>query len=98
MAQRAQHSRKRTRIQERNEKRILDAALDIFSSYGFRGSTIDQIAGAPQPVRCRIEADFFQQPLQLVIAALDVANDVSRHGADSPRTKTACYEILPRLS
>ena len=42
--QKAQHSRKRTRIQERNEHRIFDAALDIFSSYGFRGSTIDQIA------------------------------------------------------
>jgi len=44
MTHRAHNSQKRTRIQERNEKRILDAALKVFSSYGFRGSTIDQIA------------------------------------------------------
>jgi TetR/AcrR family transcriptional regulator len=35
---------KLTRIQEANRKVILDAALDVFSTYGFRGSTIDQIA------------------------------------------------------
>ncbi len=33
-----------SRIQEINRKLILDAALDVFSTYGFRGSTIDQIA------------------------------------------------------
>lgn len=33
-----------SRIQEMNRKLILDAALDVFSTYGFRGSTIDQIA------------------------------------------------------
>ncbi|WP_073057843.1 TetR family transcriptional regulator C-terminal domain-containing protein [Kaistia soli] len=41
---RAHHTKKRTRIQEANEQRILDAALEVFSSYGLRGSTIDQIA------------------------------------------------------
>jgi len=41
---RASQTKKRTRIQEENEERILDAALEIFSSYGFRGATIDQIA------------------------------------------------------
>lgn len=41
---RAQQTKKRTRIQEENEERILDAALEIFSTYGFRGATIDQIA------------------------------------------------------
>jgi TetR/AcrR family transcriptional regulator len=35
---------KRTRIQGINRGIILDAALEIFSAYGFRGSTIDQIA------------------------------------------------------
>lgn len=34
----------RTRIQARNSEAILDAALDIFSKYGFRGATLDQIA------------------------------------------------------
>ncbi|MBN9000193.1 MAG: TetR family transcriptional regulator C-terminal domain-containing protein [Rhizobiales bacterium] len=41
---RAQQTKKRTRIQEENEERILDAALELFSTYGFRGATIDQIA------------------------------------------------------
>ena len=36
--------RKSTRIQRKNRKAILDAALDVFSGSGFRGSTIDQIA------------------------------------------------------
>jgi TetR/AcrR family transcriptional regulator len=43
-AARAGQTRKRTRIQEQNEERILDAALEVFSTYGFRGATIDQIA------------------------------------------------------
>ena len=42
----APSGRPRTRIQ--NEKRdvILEAALEVFSAQGFRGSTIDQIAEA----------------------------------------------------
>lgn len=35
---------KRTRIQKANRQIILAAALDVFSAYGFRGSTLDQIA------------------------------------------------------
>lgn len=41
---RAHQTRKRTRIQLENERKILDAALEVFSTYGFRGATIDQIA------------------------------------------------------
>ncbi|MDT7531624.1 TetR family transcriptional regulator C-terminal domain-containing protein [Sphingopyxis sp. SE2] len=40
------NDRKRTRIQARNEKRILDAAEQIFAEAGFRGATIDMIAEA----------------------------------------------------
>lgn len=36
----------RTRIQKRNRAAILEAALDVFSMHGFRGATLDQIAGA----------------------------------------------------
>lgn len=36
---------RKTRIQAQNEGLILQAALEVFSTYGFRGSTIDQIAG-----------------------------------------------------
>lgn len=35
---------KPSRIQLRNRKRILDAALDVFSQHGYRGATLDQIA------------------------------------------------------
>ncbi len=35
---------KRTRIQARNRQLIIDAALEVFSTYGFRGTTLDQIA------------------------------------------------------
>jgi len=35
-----------TRIQQKNRATILDAALEVFSTNGFRGSTLDQIASA----------------------------------------------------
>ena len=35
---------RKTRIQAQNEELILKAALEVFSAYGFRGSTVDQIA------------------------------------------------------
>jgi TetR/AcrR family transcriptional regulator len=38
--------RRRTRIQTEKRERILEAALEVFSTHGFRGSTIDQIAEA----------------------------------------------------
>jgi TetR/AcrR family transcriptional regulator len=41
---RARRTRRRTRIQEENEEKILDAALEVFSTWGFRGATVDQIA------------------------------------------------------
>lgn len=37
-------ARPRTKIQQRNREAILDAALDVFSTQGFRGATLDQIA------------------------------------------------------
>lgn len=33
-----------TRIQKKNRAAILEAALNVFSAHGFRGSTVDQIA------------------------------------------------------
>ncbi|MCV2880650.1 TetR family transcriptional regulator C-terminal domain-containing protein [Actibacterium sp. XHP0104] len=38
------HDQQRTRIQRKNRQAILEAALDVFSQYGFRGATLDQIA------------------------------------------------------
>ena len=43
---RAAKTQRRTRIQEEKEEQILEAALDVFSSHGFRGATIDEIAEA----------------------------------------------------
>lgn len=37
-------ARPRTRIQAKNRAAILDAALEVFSTHGFRGATVDQIA------------------------------------------------------
>ncbi|MCB1425561.1 MAG: TetR family transcriptional regulator C-terminal domain-containing protein [Zhengella sp.] len=39
-------NRPQTRIQREKREIILEAALDVFSSHGFRGATIDQIAEA----------------------------------------------------
>lgn len=37
--------KKPSRIQTRNRGVILEAALEVFSAYGYRGATLDQIAG-----------------------------------------------------
>ena len=34
----------KTRIQLRNEARILDAAQEVFATYGYHGATIDEVA------------------------------------------------------
>lgn len=36
--------RKPSRIQQKNRRRVLEAALEVFSQHGYRGSTLDQIA------------------------------------------------------
>lgn len=38
--------KKPTRIQLRNRKKIMTAALEVFSQHGYRGATLDQIAEA----------------------------------------------------
>lgn len=39
-------SKPRTRIQEKNRALALEAALEVFSTHGFRGATLDAIAAA----------------------------------------------------
>ena len=46
MKPRADSTQRKTRIQRENREKILEAALDIFSTFGFRGATLDQIASA----------------------------------------------------
>lgn len=43
---RAARTQRKTRIQEEKQELIMEAALDVFSASGFRGSTLDQIADA----------------------------------------------------
>ena len=43
---RAATTKGQTRIQREKTELILDAALEVFSTYGYRGSTLDQIADA----------------------------------------------------
>jgi TetR/AcrR family transcriptional regulator len=40
----AGRTRPRTRIQRENRQAILEAALEVFSTHGFRGATLDRIA------------------------------------------------------
>lgn len=35
---------RKTRIQQQNEARILDAAVEVFATYGYRGATVDEVA------------------------------------------------------
>ena len=42
--ERSSKSRSKTRIQREKTEEILSAALDVFSTYGFRGSSINQIS------------------------------------------------------
>lgn len=41
---RAARTKRRTRIQQENEEKILDSALEVFSQHGFKGATLDAIA------------------------------------------------------
>lgn len=79
---------RKTRIQTQNEQLILDAALDVFSSHGFRGSTVDQIAakcGLSKPnllYYFRRKEDIYTALLERTLAdwlqplrALDAAGD-----------------------
>ena len=46
MKPRADSTQRKTRIQRENREKILEAALDVFSTFGFRGATLDQIASS----------------------------------------------------
>jgi TetR/AcrR family transcriptional regulator len=68
-APRAAATRKRTRIQEANEERILDAGLEAFSTYGFRGATVDQIAALAKMTKPNL-LDYFRRKQDIYLAVL----------------------------
>jgi TetR/AcrR family transcriptional regulator len=62
--------KRRTRIQVQNETRIMNAALQIFSSYGFRGSTVEQIAAAAGMSKANV-LYYFRRKTDIYLAVLE---------------------------
>src|SRR5581483_3297325 len=59
--------------------RAIAKAFDEAQALGRLRPAVDQVAGEPQPVGRRVEADLVQEPLQLVAAPLQVADRVNAH-------------------
>src|SRR4030042_1049968 len=59
-----------TRIQVRNKELILDAALDIFSAFGFRGATVDQIAAKSEMSKPNL-LYYFRRKEDIYVALLE---------------------------
>ncbi len=100
-----------TRIQLRNRTAILDAGLDVFSKYGFRGSTLDQIAQAAGlskpnllyyfPSKEAIHTALLERLLENWLAplqALDPKGDPVREIVDYARRKLTLSQNYPRES
>ena len=61
--------RPKTRIQARNEARILNAAQHIFAEHGFRGATVDQIAARAGMSKPNVHY-YFKRKTDLYLAVL----------------------------
>jgi TetR/AcrR family transcriptional regulator len=72
---RARQTRKRTRIQEVNEEKILDAGLEVFSTYGFRGATIDQIAALARMTKPNL-LYYFRRKEDIYLAVLNRIHEI----------------------
>jgi TetR/AcrR family transcriptional regulator len=59
----------KTRIQLRNEARILDAAVEVFATYGYRGATIDEIAERAGISKANLHY-YFERKKDLYLAVL----------------------------
>ncbi|MBX2837152.1 MAG: TetR family transcriptional regulator C-terminal domain-containing protein [Gammaproteobacteria bacterium] len=62
--------RKRTRIQAENEHKIIIAALGIFSNFGPRGTTVDQIASAAGMSKANV-LYYFRRKNDIYLAVLE---------------------------
>jgi len=65
----------RTRIRARNEDKILDAALEVFADYGFKGATIDQIAARAGMSKPNL-LYYFRRKRDLYVAVLERTLDM----------------------
>ncbi|MFT6773546.1 MAG: TetR/AcrR family transcriptional regulator [Paracoccaceae bacterium] len=108
---RAAKTRRRTRIQRENEERILSAALEVFSTHGFRGATLDMIAdgaGMSKPnllYYFRGKDDIFTALLEQLLTnwldplhELSAAGDPMREIRGYVRRKLALARERPRES
>ena len=100
-----------TRIQQRNQAAILSAGLDVFSQFGFRGSTLDQIAEAAGlskpnllyyfPSKDAIHAVLLERLLETwldPLSALDGAGDPVAEIMGYAQRKLALSRDFPRES
>ena len=78
----------KTRIRQKNEKRILLAALEVFSEYGFRGATLDRIAGAADMSKPNL-LYYFKSKEEIHVALLTDLLDIWLAPLRE-RTKAAC--------
>lgn len=62
--------KKKTRIQKRNERKILDSAEEIFAEYGFGGATVDLISDKAQISQPNLHY-YFKTKKTLYIAVLN---------------------------
>lgn len=101
----------RTRIQEKNRAAILDAGLAVFSQFGFKGATLDQIAeeaglSKPNllyyfPSKEAIHTELLQGLLETwldPLIALDDAGDPVTEILDYVQRKLAMSRDYPRES
>ena len=70
-----------------NRYRGISEAAQITQRLKRAGTPVDEVPYKPQRVVRRIEADAIEEPLQLVVAALDVADSVGGY-LDSPTMKS----------
>lgn len=62
--------KKLTRIQVENRERVLDAALQVFSAHGFRGSTVEQIASSAGMSKANV-LYYFRRKQDIYVAVLE---------------------------
>jgi len=65
---------KQTKIQHKNRRKIMDAALEVFSTYGFRGSTMDQVAKAAEMSKSSLFY-YFSSKTEIYVALLSETLD-----------------------
>ena len=59
-----------TRIQTENRQRIIDAALEVFSTYGYRGSTVAQVSEAAKMSKANL-LYYFRTKNEIYLSVLE---------------------------